>query len=211
MGLFDSAKKAIMGDSGGGETVNNPDKVWKVQEPYLKGIYGTGQNMMNQQLASGSQFQQQFGDLSKAWQSQLAGAQNPYLTGMASNAMNQISRQFNEQIMPSLLGAGNQAGQLGGQRWQQMQDSAVRAAAEGMGSAANEVYGRAWDSGLAAQSQAIGQGSQVMNTPWNPILNQAAVVGNPTVLGQGGSSETTNPSEGLLSIMAKGAAASKGG
>lgn len=204
MGFLSSAKSAIMGDSGGGESVSNPDKVWKEQEPYLKGIYGAGQNMMSQQLGANSQFQQQNAALGNAWQQQLAGPTNPYLTGMASNAMDQISRQFNEQIMPNLLGGGNAAGQLGGERYQNLQDSAVRTAADQMAKAGADVYGQAWNSGLAAQSSAIGQGSAVTGNAWQPLLNQAAIVGRPTVLGQGGSSTTTNPSEGLLSMAAKG-------
>lgn len=204
MGFLSSAKSAIMGDSGGAETVNNPDKVWKAQEPYLKGVYGAGQNMMNQQLGTNSQFQQQNTALGNAWQQQLAGPTNPYLTGMASNAMSQISKQFNEQIMPSLLGGGNAAGQLGGERYQTLQNSAVDTAARSMAAAGQDVYGQAWNSGLAAQSSAIGQGSAVTGNAWQPILNQAAAVGRPTVLGQGGTSETTNPSEGLLSMAAKG-------
>ena len=206
MGFLDSAKKTIMGDSGGSTT--NPDKVWKDQAPYLKGVYGAGKNMMNQQLGANSQFQQQNAALGNAWQQQLAGPTNPYLTGMASNAMDQISRQFNEQIMPSLLGGGNAAGQLGGERYQNLQDSAVRTAADQMTKAGADVYGQAWNSGLAAQSNAIGQGSAVTGNAWQPILNQAAVVGRPTVLGQGG--ETTNPSEGLLSMAAKGIGAYMG-
>ena len=210
MGFLDSAKKTIMGDSGGGESATRPDKVWKDQVPYLKGVYGAGQNMMNQQLGANSQFQQQNTALGNAWQQQLAGPTNPYLTGMASNAMDQISRQFNEQIMPSLLGGGNAAGQLGGERYQNLQNSAVRTAADQMTKAGADVYGQAWNSGLAAQSSAIGQGGAVTGNAWQPILNQAAAVGRPTVLGQGGYSETTNPSEGLLSMAAKAYGASKG-
>jgi len=207
MGFLSSAKSAIMGDSGGSKSTTNPDQVWSAQSPYLTQNYAAGQNLANQQMAQGSQFQQQQGALNNAWQQQLSGPANPYLTGMASNAMAQISKQFNEQIMPNLLGGGNAAGQLGGERYQNLQNSAVDTAATSMANAAQNVYGQAWDSGLAAQSAAIGQGSQVTGNAWQPLMNQAAIVGGPTVLGQGGKSKTTNPSEGLLSMAAKGAAA----
>lgn len=204
MGFLSSAKSALMGDSGGSKSKTNPDQVWSAQAPYLTANYAAGQNLANQQMAQGSQFNQQQGALNSAWQQQLSGPTNPYLTGMASNAMSQISKQFNEQIMPSLLGGGNAAGQLGGERYMNLQNSAVDTAARAMAAAGQDVYGQAWNSGLAAQSQAIGQGNQVMNAPWQPLINQAAIVGGPTVLGQGGSSKTTNPSEGLLSMAAKG-------
>jgi hypothetical protein len=204
MGFLSSAKSAIMGDSGGSKSSSAPSTVWKDQAPYLTANYKAGQNLAQQQMASGSQFNQQQGALNSAWQQQLSGPTNPYLTGMASNAMSQISKQFNEQIMPNLLGGGNAAGQLGGERYMNMQNSAVDTAATAMANAAQNVYGQAWDSGLAAQSSAIGQGNQVMNAPWQPLINQAAIVGGPTVLGGGSTSKTTNPSEGLLSMAAKG-------
>lgn len=145
-----------------------------------------------------NRFQGQMSAQNDAWRQQLAGAQNPYLTGMAANAMNQISRQFNEQIMPSLLGGGNAAGQLGGARYQMLQDSAVRAAAEGMGNAANEVYGNMAALGLQGQSQAIGQGNQVMNAQWLPLFSQSAILGSPTVLGGGAQQQQKEGSKGLL-------------
>jgi len=217
MGLFSSVSKAIMGSpsSGSSSTKNNPDKVWKAQEPYLTDLYGAGQNLAANQMTAGSQFQQQNSALNNAWQQQLSGPTNPYLTGMAANAMSQISKQFNEQIMPSLLGGGNAAGQLGGARYANLQNSAVDTAATAMSNAAQDVYGQAWNSGLAAQSSAIGQGGQVMAAPWAPLAAQSSIVGNPTVLGQGGtsSSKDTGASKGLLELIGggQGAAAAKGG
>lgn len=204
MGFLSSAKSAIMGDSGGSESTSNPSTVWGEQSPYLTGNWAAGQGLANRQMTKGSTFTNKTHNLNAAWKQQLAGPTNPYLTGMASNAMDQISKQFNEQIMPSLLGGGNAAGQLGGERYQNMQNSAVDSAAMAMANAAQNVYGQAWDSGLAAQSQAIGQGQQVLNTPWQPLINQAAIVGSPTVLGGGSKGSSTNPSEGLLSMAAKG-------
>lgn len=203
MGFLSSAKDAIMGNSGGSESA--PSTVWKPQQKYLTGMYKGAKNLAQEQMAEGSQFNQQNQALAGAWQQQLAGPTNPYLTGMAANAMSQISKQFNQEIMPSLLGGGNAAGQLGGARYQNLQNSAVDTAATAMANAGQNVYGQAWNSGLAAQSNAIGQGSQVMGAPWQPLTNQAMITGNPVVLG--GGSTTTNPSEGLLSMAAKGAGA----
>jgi hypothetical protein len=187
-GLFGSSPKA-------GKT--NPDQVWSAQSPYLTANYKSGQDLANSQMAAGSQFQQQNQALNSAWQQQLAGSQNPYLTGMASNAMNQISRQFQEQIMPSLLGGGNEAGQLGQEKYAQIQGQAARDAAIGMGEAATNVYGQMAQLGLQGQSNAIGQSEQVMGAPFNPLLNQAKILGAPTVLGQGGTTAKAG-TEGLL-------------
>lgn len=183
---------------GGGSKTAAP-KVWKEQSPYLTDIYKQGQGLMNQQLAPGSQFQQNLGLQTEAWKNQLQGIDNPYLTGMASHAMDQISRQFNEQIMPSLLGGGNAAGQLGGARYQQLQDSAVRTAADEMAKAGGDVYGQFANMGLLAQGNAINQGQQVLGGGWQPILAQSSVVGSPVVMGG-----KTSSSGGLLGGITKG-------
>lgn len=208
MGFMSSVSKAIMGSPSKGKSssVTNPDQVWSAQAPYLTDLYGAGKNLAASQMAPGSQFNQQNAALNNAWQQQLAGPTNPYLTGMASNAMAQISKQFNEQIMPSLLGGGNNAGQLGQERYQNLQNSAVDTAAMAMANAGQNVYGQAWNSGLAAQSNAIGQGGAVMAAPWAPLAAQSSIVGNPTVLGQGGTSSQsqTGSSKGLLELLGGG-------
>lgn len=208
MGFLSSVSKAVFGSPSKGSTSSSsaPATVWKPQQPYLTDLYGAGQNLAASQMAPGSQFNQQNQSLNNAWQSQLSGPTNPYLTGMASNAMAQISKQFNEQIMPSLLGGGNASGQLGQERYQNLQNSAVDTAATSMANAAQNVYGQAWNSGLAAQSNAIGQGGAVMSAPWAPLAAQSSIVGNPTVLSGASSSSgsTTGASKGLLELIGGG-------
>lgn len=207
MGIFES----LFGSPSKQKSVQNPDKVYAAQEPYLKGLWGGGETLMNQQMAAGSDFQGQLQQQQGAWQNLLAGSQNPYLQGMASNAMSAISRQFNEQIMPALLGSGNQAGQLGQERYALLQNQAVGEAARAMAGAGADVYGRAWDSGLQAQLAALQQAPQVMGSAWQPLLAQKDLVGAPTVLGQGGYSKGTGASKGILGTLAEFGGKAAGG
>lgn len=197
MGFLSSVGSMFGGGSGktnsSTTSTTAPSTVWSPQTPYLTANYGQGQALANAQM-QGGRFEQQNTALNNAWQSQLAGPTNPYLTGMASNAMRQISKQFNEEIMPNLLGGGNAAGQLGQERYQNLQNSAVDTAATAMSNAANDVYGRAYDSGLQAQSQAIGQAGDVMAAPWTPLQQQAGILGSPTVLSGGSTSNSSTNS-----------------
>lgn len=195
MGLFDK----IFGKPA--KSVQNPASVWSAQAPYLQSVYQAGQGLQGEQMAAGSEFQQQRGMQGEAWQNLLSGSANPYLSGMASSAMAGITKQFQEQIMPALLGGGNAAGQLGGERYQLLQDSAVDSATRAMGDVSADIYGRAWDSGLQAQLGALDQSGNVMGSAWQPLLSQAKLVGGPTVLGGGGTS--TGGSEGILGTLAK--------
>ena len=207
MGIFET----FFGSPSKSKSVQNPDQVYQAQAPYLQSLWGSGQTLANQQMAPGSQFQQQLGQQQGAWQDLLSGSQNPYLQGMASNAMGAISRQFNEQIMPSLLGGGNAAGQLGGERYGLQQTQAAEAAARAMSAAGADVYGRAWESGLQGQQAALQMSPQVMGSAWQPLLAQKDLVGAPTVLGQGGTSTSTGASKGILGTLAEFGGKAAGG
>jgi hypothetical protein len=199
MGIFSS----LFGSPAKAKSVQNPASVWTPQTPFLTQNYQAGQNLATQQMAPGSNFQDMLGQQQGAWQNLLSGSANPYLSGMAGNAMSAITKQFQEQIMPALLGGGNAAGQLGGERYQNLQDSAARTAMDATAAAGADVYGRAWDSGLQAQLGALGESSQVQGAAWQPLLQQAKLLGGPTVLGGGGTSTSTGASEGILGTLAK--------
>ena len=179
---------------------SDPSSVWSPQTSFLTKNYQAGQDLASQQMAPGSDFQNLIGQQQGAWQNLLSGSANPYLSGMAGNAMSAITKQFQEQIMPALLGGGNAAGQLGGERYQGLQDSAARTAMDATAAAGADVYGRAWDSGLQAQLAALQESGNVSGAAWQPLLAQAKLVGGPTVLGGGSTSTSsgTGASQGML-------------
>ena len=206
MGIF----KTLFGGPSKSKSVQNPDQVWQAQAPYLTQNYTAGQNLAQQQMAPGSDFEAQRMKQNETWQNLLSGAQNPYLQGMASNAMRSISDQFNNEIMPSLLGGGNTAGQLGQERYMLAQNNSVGAAADAMARAGTDVYGRAWDSGLAGQQNALQLSPEVMGSAWQPLLSQAKLIGGPQVLGQGGTNTSEGASKGLLGSFAEAYGSFKG-
>lgn len=199
MGIFSS----LFGSPAKSKAVQNPGSVWSPQTSFLTKNYQAGQDLASQQMAPGSDFQNLIGQQQGAWQNLLSGSANPYLSGMAGNAMSAITKQFQEQIMPALLGGGNAAGQLGGERYQGLQDSAARTAMDATAAAGADVYGRAWDSGLQAQLAALQESGNVSGAAWQPLLQQSKLVGGPTVLGGGGTSTSTGASEGILGTLAK--------
>jgi hypothetical protein len=206
MGLF----KSLFGGPSESKSVTNPATVWEPQQKYLTTNYQRGAELARDQMAPGSNFQNMLGQQQGAWQNLLSGSANPYLSGMAGNAMAAISRQFQEQIMPALLGGGNAAGQLGGERYQGLQDSAQREAMDAIARAGTDVYGRAWDSGLQAQLEALNQSSQVQGAAWQPLLAQSRLVGSPTVLSGGGTQTTEGASGGLIGSVTNLLNAGKG-
>jgi hypothetical protein len=116
---------------------------------------GAGKSAMDQLLAA-NESPYATGVGKSAMDQLLAGPQNPYLTGMANAAMNNIGQNFQSQIMPALLGGGNAAGQLGGGRYALLQNQAASDAMKAMGDVGNNIYGNAWNSGLASQQAALG-------------------------------------------------------
>jgi hypothetical protein len=187
---------------GGSEqkSTTNPAQVWEDQSPYLTNLYGKGQKLANQQMnpntAAGNRFDANMGLANNTWSNLMAGAQNPYLQGMANAASNQVMGQF-QQMQNQILGGGNAAGQLGGDRFNQQQSQNLQDMGRMMADANANIYGRAWESGLNAQQNALGQTGAIQNMPWQPLLTQASLIGSPTVLNQGGES-TSNQQGGII-------------
>ena len=200
----------LFGTPAKSKSVQNPAQVWSGQTPYLTHNYQAGQNLATAQQAPGSQFQDQLQAQDATWQNLMSGSENPYLWGMANNAMRSISEQFKSEIMPALLGGGNTAGQLGQERYNLAQNTAVGAAGDAMTRAATDVYGGAWNSGLQAQLAALGESGNVQGAIWQPLLNQAKLVGGPTVLDMGGKQTSTGATKGLFQQGIEGFAAATG-
>ena len=181
---------------------NQQSAIWGPQQQYLGDVYGQAKSLYGQQAGQGAQQQSYIQGLQnsgmQAAQNLMMGPQNPYLQGMAADAMSQVSNQFNSQVMPSLLGGGNAAGQLGGERYALLQNQAVGEAGRAMGSAANQIYGNAWNSGMQGQAAGLDSltslgnlGMQGLNAPWAGLANYSSLIGKPVMgsgvgFGQGG-------------------------
>jgi hypothetical protein len=194
---------------GGSEqkSTTNPAKVWEGQSPYLTKLYGQGSKLAGQQMnpntPAGNRFDANMGLANNTWSNLMAGAQNPYLQGMANAASNQVMGQF-QQMQNQILGGGNAAGQLGGDRFNQQQSQNLQDFGRMMTDANANIYGQAWNSGLAAQQNALGQTGMIQNMPWQPLQAQQSLLGSPTVLSGGGESTGTTQGgiiPGLMSLV----------
>lgn len=192
---------------GGSEqkNVQNPAQVWAPQANYLQGAYKKGNQLMANQLnpntPQGNRFDQNMGLANATWGNLMAGAENPYLKGMANAASNQVMGQF-QQMQNQILGGGNAAGQLGGDRFNMQQSQNLQDFGRMMTDANMNIYGNAWNSGLAAQQNALGQTNAVNSMGWQPLMNQASLLGSPVVLDQGGESSGSQTGGLLPAIMA---------
>ena len=206
MGLFSSPAKS--------KTVSGeyPDLVWQEQSPFLTQNFQAAQDFTNKQMDPGSQFQASQQALYDSFNNALQGSNNPYTQGMAQSALNQVSKQFQEQIMPALLGGGNNAGQLGSERYQQLQNSAVDTATRTMGDVANEIYGRQANIGIASQGNALQNAQQVASYGYTPLLAQSNILGSPLVMDQGNYSwsKSQGASGGIIGDIANLAGAATG-
>jgi len=173
---------------------SSSQNVWAPQAGALTDIYGQAGNVYQQtqgQLPQAqSQLQSLQGPAMQAYGALAAGAQNPYLAGMAQAGFDQVGRQFQQQIMPGLVGGANAAGQLGGERFAQMQAQAAAEAQRAMGDVGNQIYGNAWQSGMQGQQAALqalpnlqNLGMASMALPWMNLGAYKSAVGAPTVLG----------------------------
>jgi hypothetical protein len=194
---------------GGSEqkSTTNPAQVWEGQSPYLTKLYDQGSKLAGQQMnpntAQGNRFDANMGLANNTWSNLMAGAQNPYLQGMANAASNQVMGQF-QQMQNQILGGGNAAGQLGGDRFNQQQSQNLQDFGRMMTDANANIYGQAWNSGLAAQQNALGQTGMIQNMPWQPLQAQQSLLGSPTVLSGGGESTGTTQGgiiPGLMSLV----------
>lgn len=77
---------------------------------------------------------------------------NPYATGAMDVLAQKSNQNFNEQIMPQVMGAFTGGGQFGSSRNARMMDQAVRDQQSNLLNAQNQVYNQAWTGGQANYS-----------------------------------------------------------
>lgn len=173
---------------------SSQQNVWGGQAPWLTQMYGDASGLAGQQAGDMGGIQDYFSQLQgaamPAFQNLSMGPQNPWLQGMADTAMGSVARNFQNQIMPSITGAANMAGQRGGAREGLYGDYAAGEAGRAMGDVAQNIYGQAWNQGMQGQLGALGQlgnlgnlGMGGMQAAWMPYQNLANILGGPTVLG----------------------------
>jgi len=231
---------------GKNEQQSNPASVWSEQSPYLTSLYSQAQNLFNSGAPGGAGYdyasQVSQGAL-PAIQNSLGGgfsgqfANNPYLQNMASGAyqnqglqgaiqagLGDISRNFNQNIMPGINSGAAMTNTSGGSRQGIAQGLAAGDANRQSADFVNQMYSNNFQNMMQNQLGALGQmGSAYANADqytnqmlgmapqlsnlgyapeqaywsnqFNPISQYASLIGSPTVLG--GSSSGSGWNVGL--------------
>lgn len=91
-------------------------------------------------------------------------ANNPYFQSALSSAIRPVTQQFNEQVLPGIKGAAQDAGQFGGSRQGIAEGLASRSYMDTVGDISSNMGNAAYAQGLQAQAQAGQLGAQLGNT-----------------------------------------------
>lgn len=192
---FDSASQSSSSFSR-----QNPAIVWPGQAPYLENLYQQAQAFLPQAMQQGSQlFEQGMGVLNTLFQPQ----QNPYLGVYANEVQNNLQRN----ILPAIANAGVQANQLGGSRQGIAQGLAASEANQQITDMAARLYSDDMNRMLAAAQQL----PAMLGLPWYGLSQMAGILGRPTVLDQGGYSESSSAGSSMGQDFSFGTRESSGG
>jgi hypothetical protein len=108
---------------------------------------------------------------------------NPYLSGMARAAMQQLSQGFSDLIAPTLRGDAVEAGGFGSPEAGNALGVAARGVTQQMADVATNIYGNAYQSDRQTQLGAIAAAPGASATALAPYQAFTSAVGPPTVLG----------------------------
>lgn len=178
---------------GGTTSKTNPSTVYGAQEPYLADIYSQAQGLNKQGINPTVQnVYQNAATGNNQW---LNSFQNPTNDPTFTNYANMIGQQYNEQIMPGIQSDAIAAGGLGNSRQGIAEGIAARGAGQALSNFGAQAYSGQQDRSLQAgttmlNNQLIGA-QQLQQMPWYNLNQYKGILGNPTVLGGGGSSSGT--------------------
>lgn len=169
--------------SGSGDSTQT-SKVWGAQSPFLEQLYQRGGDLME-----GFTPQTQVpGQAMQAWGQQLNPQANPYL--------NDMTQVFRDQLGQANMGAGGQAaatGGFGGGR----QGVAEHLNQQKYATNVNQFLGNQYQGDMNRAQGALGMTGQMMGLdPWQQQMQAmqqgANLIGSPTVLGEGSSSQRSS-------------------
>ena len=183
-------------------------------QQYAQGYQDPAMQAFQQQAGGG--FQQ--GDISGLNKMASGANQNLALGGAIDAGLNQINNNFNRNIMPGISSGAVGAGQSGSSRQGIAEGLAASDANQQASDFVNQMQSGNFANILQSQGQAQGQLSQNMNvnqqaqnqamqgamgqaptlanlgfgSQFGSLNNMAGIIGGPTVLGQGGESDSWN-------------------
>lgn len=180
-------------ESSGQGSSQNQTFVDPSQMPFLNYLREQGQGLAQQQMGEGSGFQQGVVDPAMgAWQGALQMQQNPFLQGQVQQGQELINRNFQENIMPTIGSGAAGAGQRGSSRQGIAEGIASRSAIESQANFAENIYSQDYQQQQGRMMQALGMSGQMSGLGFSPLQNLQQLLGNPTILGQGQSQQTSD-------------------
>ena len=210
-----SAFSKIFGGSSS-SSVSNPSYISKDQLPYLTNLWQQAQNIAQTPQMWKQQAQEIVDPLRQQGQQFLGGlANNPYMRDQytPSQAYQQQMSAGQQQIGQTMDRAnwsagqtGIQAGQFGAGRQQVASgligEAGVNAASNLSGQLMGQdmqnqlgqagIFAQSALGGLSSLQGLYGLGMSPMQAAWTPLGNQAAIYGNPAIIGGGGSSRSSS-------------------
>lgn len=162
----------------------NPDQV-----PFLNELYKGGSKMLNKPKYK-KMFRRNVLKPSMAgFAGIMQGQGNPELLNQIQIGTDLINENYTENILPTLGSNAAMVGQRGSGRQGVAQGIAAREAMRQQSDLTSNMLAQDYAASQDRILQALSLAPSLGGLPWQPMLQQRAIVGNPTVLNQGRSSE----------------------
>lgn len=158
--------------------------VWQGQSPYLSGLYQQGQANLGGAMGN---TQNMMNTIMPAWQNQINPQGNPYLAQMGQSGLDQLNRNFQNNIMPGITSGAMGSGSLGSSRQGIAQGLAAQGVAQAGGDFLNNLYGQQYQQDQNRAMSAMQMLPMLQGSQWGDLQNLAGIIGGPTVLGESSS------------------------
>ena len=167
------------------------------QAPFMNDLRRRGQELADQQNQPGSQFQQDvLNPATQAFGDFLTPQQNPFLQGQIEAGQGMITENLQQNILPSVGGAAQGAGQLGGGRQGVAEGIALRDANRQSSDFTRDILAQDYQAQQQRALQALTQAGNIGGLAFQPLQNLAQILGNTTVLSQGTSESKQDSAHG---------------
>ena len=173
-------------------SVQNPDTVWGGQAGYLTDLYSKAQA----QSGAGGQNLQATQNMIGQGYGGIEQLLNPQVNPMLGVYQEQLQRGMEQNILPAIRREAIGFGQSGGSRQGVAEGLAAQEAGRMSRDFAAQVYGQDMDRMLGATQAIPGLSQAGLGAPWYGLNQYAGILGNPTVLGGGGSSLSVGDASG---------------
>jgi len=167
------------------------------QQNALNALYRNATGLAQEQLGQGSQFQDSILDPSiQAFTEGLQLQENPYLAGQIETGQDQIQRNLERNLLPTIGGDAAGAGQRGGGRQGVAEGIALSDANQQSAQFAQGLIGEDYQQQQTRRLQTLSGAADIGGLAFAPLQNLAQLLGSPTVLNRSRSESKSNAGSG---------------